>query len=172
MKFTAKLHRPKTGEDWTFLLLPDEVSSRLPSRGQTTVEGTINGKPLLATLDPDGKGGHWLKLEQKPTGVKAGDLVKLEISPVKNEPEPQVPDDLQKALKAAEPKVRETWEDITPAARRDWIHWIVSPKKAETRVRRVETTVDKLSKGNRRPCCFDKSGKFSKSLSAPLPADD
>ena len=169
MKFTAKLHRPQTGEDWTFLHLPDEVSAKLPSRGQTTVEGTFNGAPLLATLDPDGKGGHWLKVENGR--AKAGELVELEIAPVAVEPEPTVPADLKEALQNASPKAREVWADITPAARRDWIHWIVSPKKAETRVRRVETTIDKLSKGNRRPCCFDKSGKFSGSLSAPEPAE-
>jgi plasmid stabilization system protein ParE len=59
------------------------------------------------------------------------------------------------------------WKDITPAARRDFVHWIVSPKKAETRVKRIETACDMLAKGKRRPCCFDRSGKFDGSLRCP-----
>jgi hypothetical protein len=30
------------------------------------------------------------------------------------------------------------WSDITPIARRDWIHWITSAKQAETRARRIK----------------------------------
>ena len=55
-----------------------------------------------------------------------------------------------------------TWDDITPVARRDWIAWITSGKKAETRVKRIDVACDKLACGNRRACCFDSSGRFSK----------
>ena len=75
------------------------------------------------------------------------------------------------ALAAATPKARETWSAITAIARRDWIFWIVSGKKAETRVKRIEVALSKLSAGNRRPCCFDRSGMYDKSLSCPI-ADD
>lgn len=35
---------------WTFLILPKEPSAKLPSRGRTTVEGTLNGRAYRATL--------------------------------------------------------------------------------------------------------------------------
>ncbi len=127
-----------------------------------------------ATLEPDGQGGHWLKVDRKlreAAGAVAGDLVTLEIAPAAVEPEPEVPADLQKALAAAPPKARETWSSITAIARRDWIFWIVSGKKAETRVKRIDVAISKLSAGNRRPCCFDRSGMYDKSLSCPV-ADD
>jgi hypothetical protein len=44
-----------------FVNLPKRASAKLPSRGQVSVEGTINGAAFAATLEPDGKGGHWLK---------------------------------------------------------------------------------------------------------------
>ena len=175
--FTAKLFRPKaTGEavSWTFLTLPKDASAKLPSRGMASVEGTLNGVPFQATLDPDGQGGHWLKVDQKlreTADVEAGELVTLEIAPVAVEPEPEVPDDLWKALAAAPPKASETWSDITTLARRDWIHWITSGKRAETRAKRIDVAISKLSAGDRRPCCFDRSGMYSKSLSCPV-ADD
>lgn len=176
IRFTATLFRPAATakcETWTFLNLPREASDKLPSRGQTTVEGTFNGSALQATLEPDGQGGHWLKVDRKmreAAGAVAGDVVTLEIAPVAEEPEPTVPADLRKALAAASPKVREAWSDITPAARRDFVHWIVSPKRAETRVKRIATACDMLAKGKRRPCCFDRSGMYDKSLSCPVAA--
>ena len=97
-----------------------------------------------------------------------GDDVSLEIAPVAEEPEPKVPADLRKALAAAHPKARAVWSDITPVARRDWIQWIESAKREETRLKRIENSCDMLAKGKRRPCCFDRSGKYSKSLSCPV----
>ena len=49
IRFTATLLRPeetaKAGS-WTFLILPKDASAKLPSRGMTTVEGTINAFPF------------------------------------------------------------------------------------------------------------------------------
>src|SRR3546814_7362868 len=56
--FKAKLLRPEkpgNGALWAFLVLPKATSDTLPRRGRTSVEGTINGHPFHATLDPDGQ---------------------------------------------------------------------------------------------------------------------
>lgn len=177
IRFSATLHRPVTSDKavtWTFLKLPQEASDALPSRGQTTVEGTFNGHPFQATLDPDGQGGHWLKVEPslcQAAKTEPGQTVSLEIAPVAQEPEPKVPPDLQKALTAAAPKARAIWSDITPLARRDWVQWIESAKREETQKKRIAAACDMLAKGKRRPCCFDRSGMYSKSLTCPV-ADD
>ena len=177
IRFSATLLWPKAtakAVSWTFLTLPNEASAKLPSRSMTSVEGTFNGLAFQATLEPDGQGGHWLKVDRKmreEAGAEAGDVVTLEIAPVAEEPEPRVPADLRKALAAASPGARKVWSDITPIARRDWIHWIVSAKQAETRARRIRTACDMLATGKRRPCCFDRSGMYGKSLSCPV-ADD
>ena len=170
IRFTAKLFRPaasaKAGS-WTFLTLPKDASAKLPSRGMAWVEGTLNGCPFRATLDPDGQKSHWLRVDRKlseAAGADAGDVVTLEIVP--SEEEPTVPADFRKALAAA-PKARALWSDITISARRDWIHWLVSAKLAETRARRVENACSMLAAGKRRVCCFDRSGFYSKSFSAP-----
>lgn len=173
--FEARLYRPVAGKepvDWLFLSLPDEASRRLSSRGLVAVEGTFQGVGFGATLEPDGQGGHWMKVEkalQQAADVAAGELVTLEIKPAAVEPEPVVPDDLRDALTKGGPAVAlEVWADITPVARRDWIHWITSAKREETRAKRVATACDMLAKGKRRPCCFDRSGIYSKGLSKPL----
>ena len=154
---------------WTFLTLPKNVSAKLPSRGMTTVEGTINGFPFRATLEPDGQRSHWLKVNRRlreAAGAEAGDVVTLEIGPAREQAEPKVPADLRKAL-AATPKARALWSNITPIARRDWIHWITSAKQPETRARRIDNACSMLAGGKRRVCCFDRSGFYSKSLGSP-----
>jgi len=174
--FKAKLFRPaesEKGDSWTFLVLPKNASAKLPSRGMTAIEGTINGFTFQATLQPDGQKGHWLKVDRKLTKAaraEAGDVVTLEIAPAAEEPEPEVPADLRKALATAAPKARALWSDITPIARRDWIHWITSAKQVETRARRIKNACSMLATGKRRVCCFDRSGFYSKSLSAPKAA--
>jgi len=185
IRFKAKLLRPameparpradqieKAGS-WTFVTLPKNASAKLPSRGVTAIEGTINGVPFQAVLEPDGQKSHWLKVERKlreAAGADAGELVTLEIAPAAKEPEPEVPADLRKALATAAPNARNLWSDITPNARRDWIHWITSAKQEETRARRIKNACSMLAAGKRRVCCFDRSGFYSKSLSAPKAA--
>jgi hypothetical protein len=175
VSFKAKLFRPSGADkdaSWTFLNLPEDASRKLPTRSMVSVDGTFSGLPFQATLLPDGQGGHWLKVDHKlreATGAKAGDIIELEIAPVTVEPEPEVPDDFQTALAGAPPIATTTWAAITPVARRDWIFWITSGKKAETRVKRIDVAISKLSAGSRRPCCFDRSGMYDKSLSCPIP---
>ena len=65
----------------------------------------------------------------------------------------KLPVDLRKAL-VTDAKVKEIWEDITPLARNEWICWIISGKKAETRDVRIEKALSKLKGGMRRPCCW------------------
>src|SRR5690242_2522887 len=107
IRFRAKLFRPATakGGSWSFLTLPKNASLKLPSRDMTTVDGTINGFPFRATLEPDGEKSHWLKVNRKmreAAGAEAGDVVTLEIAPSGEELEPRVPADLRKALAAAQ----------------------------------------------------------------------
>ena len=66
--YSATLLRPKAtakAVSWTFLTLPNEASAKLPSRSMTSVLGTFNGLAFQATLEPDGQGGHWLKVDRK-----------------------------------------------------------------------------------------------------------
>ncbi len=177
-RFSATLSSPRATDgnaaSWTFLTVPAAVSAKLPSRAMVSIEGTLNGAPLHASLEPDGQGGHWLRVDRKlrdAAGAAVGDTVALDIAPTSKDPEPEVPPGFRKALAAAPAKARGVWTDITPAARRDWIHWIESAKREETRAKRLETACDMLAKGKRRPCCFDRSGMYSNSLSCPVAED-
>lgn len=65
----------------------------------------------------------------------------------------ETPDDLRTVL-VADPAALAKWEDITPLARNEWICWVQSVKKPETRRNHIERTRDELKAGKRRPCCW------------------
>ena len=50
--------------------------------------------------------------------------------------------------------VHNVWSEISPLARNEWICWVTSAKKAETRAKRISVGLDKMHKGMRRPCCW------------------
>jgi uncharacterized protein YdeI (YjbR/CyaY-like superfamily) len=64
-----------------------------------------------------------------------------------------LPPDFKKAI-ASNKKILALWEDITPLARNEWICWVTSGKKAETRNIRIKKAISKLKSGMRRPCCW------------------
>ncbi len=175
-KFKAKLLSPMKSDSaapWAFIILPKNVSEKLPRRGRTTIEGTINSHSFQATLEPDGKLSHWLRIDEEllnSSGSDIGDTASFEIMSVEKEPEPEVPSDLSGAL-AGSPEAKAIWDDITAVARLDWIHWITSAKQLKTRTKRINDACDMLISGKRRVCCFDPSGFYSKALSAPKVED-
>lgn len=150
---------------WTILRLPEDASAKLPSRGMIMVSGTINNIPFKTLLEPDGKYGrglkpsHWFRPDKKllnDARVAAGDIVQVSLEPSKEWIEPEVPEDLKKALSSS-PKAEALWQDITPMARWDWIRWIRAVKTPQTRQKHIQVALDKLNKGMRRPCCFNRN---------------
>jgi uncharacterized protein YdeI (YjbR/CyaY-like superfamily) len=65
----------------------------------------------------------------------------------------EVPADLRAALTVT-PKALAVWNDLTPLARNEWICWIISVKKPETRKDHIERACANLIEGKRRPCCW------------------
>ena len=162
IKFTTKLF--KIGE-WTILRIPESASAKLPSRGMTMVKGAIDGVPFKTLLEPDGRYGpekkpsHWFRPDKKlldDVSAAPGDTVHVSLEPTKEWVEPQIPEDLEKALSSS-PKAKALWKDITPNARWDWVRWIRAVKTPETRQKHIEVSLSKLNSGERRPCCFNRN---------------
>lgn len=65
----------------------------------------------------------------------------------------KLPNDFKKAL-GKETKVAEAWNTFTPLAQNEWICWVVSAKKSETREKRIVVGLSKMREGMRRPCCW------------------
>lgn len=63
------------------------------------------------------------------------------------------PDDLKEILNC-QPTLLEKWDSLTALARNEWICWITSAKKEETRKKRIEKFRAEITSGKRRPCCW------------------
>jgi hypothetical protein len=142
---------------WTIAQLPKDASAKLPSRGMVLIEGEFNNQPLQVALEPDGVGSHWFQLNsEQQKWVKPHNTLTLKSIPPKDWPDPKAPSDVSKAFQADNP-AKAVWDDITPMARWDWIRWVNGTKQTETRKRRIEVMRDKLKKGIRRACCFNRT---------------
>ncbi|WAJ28277.1 YdeI/OmpD-associated family protein [Antarcticirhabdus aurantiaca] len=62
-------------------------------------------------------------------------------------------DDLQVALRS-DPVVYALWQRLTPLGRNEFICWVEDAKQPATRERRIRRTLEELSEGKRRPCCW------------------
>ncbi|MFZ2621325.1 MAG: YdeI/OmpD-associated family protein [Minisyncoccia bacterium] len=65
----------------------------------------------------------------------------------------KLPPDLRMAL-SSDSATLVAWEDITPLARNEWICWVISVKKLETKRQHIERVRTELLEGKRRPCCW------------------
>jgi uncharacterized protein YdeI (YjbR/CyaY-like superfamily) len=65
----------------------------------------------------------------------------------------KLPVDLAKTIESNK-SVLALWQDITPLARNEWICWVTSGKRQETRQIRIDKALSKMKGGMRRPCCW------------------
>lgn len=140
------------------LRLPETTSKALPSRGQVAAQGTVAGQAFATVIEPDGYGGHWMKVPdalQRGTAIRDGVAVDAELETTQQWPEPEVPSDFAAALANAPKKVQDKWHDITPMARWEWVRWINDTRNPQTRTVRIEKSISKLNGSHRRPCCFN-----------------
>ena len=62
-------------------------------------------------------------------------------------------DDFQAVLRS-DPAVFALWKSLTPLGRNEFLCWVEDAKQPKTRRRRIERTVEELTEGKKRPCCW------------------
>jgi uncharacterized protein YdeI (YjbR/CyaY-like superfamily) len=75
----------------------------------------------------------------------------------------EIPKDLRSALIISD-ELCEKWNNLTPLGRNEWICWVISVKKSETRINHITRLCEDLKKGKRRPCCWPGCPHRSKSF--------
>lgn len=65
----------------------------------------------------------------------------------------KIPTDFKEAIQA-KAAIQAAWRKITPLARNEWICWVTSAKKPETRIKRIKQAQEQLVEGQSRPCCW------------------
>lgn len=154
MKFTASILNISGRR---LVVLPDEISAELPSRGLVMVRGTLQGMSFAIPLESTGKGSHWIAVDTAlGSGSPDAKEIEVELESSSDWIEPEVPSDVKRALQA-DAEAKRVWDSISPHARWDWLRWIRSTKSAETHALRIDKMLSKMKAGTRQACCFNHS---------------
>jgi len=145
LKFKAKLIGRGPGGAWTYLQVPFSVPEIFGKKGQIPVRATINGYTFRNSIMPR-QGVHILGVGKDilaAAGANTGDTVQVELA-LDNAPRTvAVPADLETALAHA-PAKAETFAKLSYSHKKEFVDWIESAKKPETRANRIEKAVEMI----------------------------
>ena len=65
----------------------------------------------------------------------------------------ETPNELRAVLDSSA-ELKAKWDSLTDLARNEWICWMTSPKKQETRDDHLARLQEEVRGGKRRPCCW------------------
>lgn len=126
---------------WKGKLIVDDDDTRARA-----AMGQFGMLKTLKDLPPDRKLRSYVKkaMALNESGTKAPRPLKHPRKRIPDKP----PTDLAAALKRSA-KARKTFESFTPSARREYVEWITDAKRAETRAKRLATTLEWLAQGKK-----------------------
>jgi hypothetical protein len=149
--FKAVLIRPEGVGTWTYLNIPQDVSSSFGSKGQVKVKGRIEGCPFRSTALPMGDGSHYLVVGKdirdqikKAVGESVNVTLELDLE----ERQVEIPDDLRQALEN-QPEARAGFEKLSYSQQKIYVDWILSARREDTRTRRIEKALSLLAQGKK-----------------------
>lgn len=128
------------------------AGSAVPRRGIATkrkyisVIATVGGKSTRTTIVPAGGGKYRMQIntaQRKAARVDWGDAVSVELRIDLASRAVPIPADLRAAL-AKHPKARKGFEEMPPGHRRQFLMWVASAKRPETRQRHLDRAIDHL----------------------------
>jgi uncharacterized protein YdeI (YjbR/CyaY-like superfamily) len=102
---------------------------------------SIKDLPSTSVLTKYLKAAATLNMEGEPGSRKAAAKRKIAV--------PRTPSDLSKALRT-NAKAAAAWKAFPPSQRKEYIEWITEAKTAETRGKRLETSLEWIARGKHR----------------------
>jgi len=132
-----------------FVELPFDVRKEF-GRARPPVKISINNYTYRSTVSV--YGGKCMvpvrKSRQDEAGLKQGDICKVTIALDTEVREVEPPPDLRSAL-AKNPAARSKWDALSFTHKREHAEAILGAKKPETRMRRLQKTIEMLTKAKR-----------------------
>jgi len=146
IEFEAVLEATTTGGGGCLVRVPGEVVAGLGLKGRPRVRSTIAGTPYRGSLMPcdGGLALGVLKAIREARHLKVGDRLKLTLAIDTEARTVDVPSDLAEAL-ARDPAAAAAWAALSYTQRKEIARSLTEAKKAETRARRLESAVKRLS---------------------------
>ncbi len=144
---TLLLERFESKGGWTYVRVSEIKKDKSKPFGWVKVRGTIDGYEFRKYhLMPMGNGKLFLPVKaeiRKKIGKDKGDKVRVILFP-DNEPL-EVPEELLACLRE-EPEAQKFFRTLTESEQKHYVQWIFSAKKEDTKVRRLATSLERLSR--------------------------
>jgi Bacteriocin-protection, YdeI or OmpD-Associated/Domain of unknown function (DUF1905) len=146
-RFEVTLAKSGSG---AYLVIPFDPDEVWGAKEHHYVAGTIDDRTFRGHLDTDGPrcilpiGAAWIR----DNGIGPGASVVVSLAPDGHQIDTIAPD-IAAAL-TAEPLARALFASVAPFYRNNFIRWIESAKRPETRARRIAETVAMLKDGRKR----------------------
>ena len=150
-EFTAVLERPDATGTWTFLRVPFDVQEAFGSRARVAVKGTVNGVAIRSSLMPQGDGTHILVVNKSirtQAHAEAGDTVRVTLEQDTAPRTVAIPLDLKSAL-AEDGAAPSAFEVMSYSHQKEYVEWIESAKRLETRAKRIAKAVPMIRENRR-----------------------
>ena len=148
--FEAVLIRPDEPGSWTYLEIPFDVEQVFGGK-KVKVRGQVNGHPYRSSAMRLSDGTYYIvvsKAVRDAIGAERGDTVQVTMEIDPEERTLDVPDDLNTALDANS-DARARFDKLSYSHQKEYVEWIESAKKDETRQKRIASTIEKITQGVR-----------------------
>jgi hypothetical protein len=146
LKFQAQLVSRGPNGAWTYLQIPFNVPQIFGRKGQIPVRATINGFTFRNSLMPR-SGVHILGVGKDilaSAAASPGDTVHVELALDDAPRTVAIPADLESAL-AKSPAHHQAFAALAYSHKKEYVDWIESAKKPETRQARIKKMGEMLS---------------------------
>ena len=146
LKFKAQLVSRGPNGAWTYLAIPFNVQEVFGRKGQVPVHATINGVAFRNSLMPRA-GVHILGVGKDilaSASANPGDTVHVELALDDAPRTVAIPADLESAL-AKSPAHHQAFAALAYSHKKEYVDWIESAKKPETRQARIEKMAGMLA---------------------------
>jgi hypothetical protein len=149
-RFRAVVNRKEGGEVCS-ISIPFDVEQTFGARGRVAVRGTLNGAPFRSSVFRMGGDCHFMVVNRRmreAAGLSGGETVPVVLERDTEERVIEPPADFARALRA-NADARATWDKLSYTHRREHVEHIEEAKKPETRLRRVEKSIELLAAGRK-----------------------
>jgi hypothetical protein len=143
LKFKAELLPVSKTAKAAYFYVPFSIPEVWGIKKSVKVKANVDKLFHRGLLMPDGKGFHCMGLKGSlmlELGKVAGDVVDVTLEIDTEERIVKVPEDLKKIL-SKNKKMKKLFDSMSYSHRKEYVDWITSAKKVETRERRLEKLV-------------------------------
>jgi hypothetical protein len=149
--FKTRLESMGEDDAWTVFRMPFSVEKVFGTRARVPIKGTINGFPFRSSHFTMGDGQHFMMVNKEMwegAKIREGRTVQVVIQEDAGVRTVRLPRDLKTAL-LRNRTARLHFQDLSYTHKKEYVVWIESAKRPETRARRVRNAVTMILKGRR-----------------------